>query len=675
MSQSRSLSDDTSKMSPSMDQFAYILQTVGYRSVVGYPYLTAYLHLLVSAIFPIYAGAHASLSRPASAAKPPKGTKKRGHDDDDDDAEDKEQAMEGLRPLDAILLPLFAGLFLASLYFLIKWLEDPALLNQILNCYLAVFGVWSLARMFRDGMGIFTSFVFPEIYDIGGKVWKIDAERRRSKLVSSPSVERSQPVPGPSSTPPLPAKVTDALWTIRELPWRQLEVRIYIREMVQAQFKIGPQGVTSLVLTIAALLYFNLVAKPWWLTNILGFSFAYSSLQIISPTTSWTGTLILGADFIYDIYFVFFTPVMVTVATQLDIPAKLIFPTPSRPNEDPTRPASFMLGLGDIILPGMMIGFALRFDLYLFYLRKQIPRSLKISGSKEDAADDQVGKKADDSEVVKATWYPATGGWGERFWTSKTDILKSKRFKGIIFPKTYFRASLIGYFVAMICTLGVMNIYDQAQPALLYLVPGVLGSLWGTALVKGDIKTLWAFNESEDDQAHTSPSKSEKKKDGVWKKDAWMDVDWKSLFLSPSPPNRQSETPTKPVNDNDTSDPIDNGSPKRLRRSQSPDDDARRKPKRSSSNPSDSTTTRQSNNTNNNTNNSEPQHESQQQQQHSTHASSHKAANNKSSKKEESPFERHRTSEFVFISINLPPPKATFSSPSSKDGGSNGGDE
>lgn len=662
-----------------MDRFAYILQTVGYRSVIGYPYLTAYLHLLASALFPIFAGAHASLSRPASA-KPPKGTKKRGHhDDNDDDAEDKKQAMEALGPLDAILLPLFAGLVLASLYFLIKWLEDPALLNQILNWYLAVFGVWSLARMFRDGMGIFTSFVFPDFYNIGGKTWEVDAERRKSKIASLPSVERSLPVPGPSSTPVLPPKVADALWTLRELPSRQLEVRIYIHEMVQAHFKIGPQGVTSLILAIAALLYFNLIAKPWWLTNILGFSFAYSSLQLMSPTTSWTGTLILGALFIYDIYFVFFTPVMVTVATQLDIPAKLIFPRPSRPNEDPTRPASFMLGLGDIILPGMMIGFALRFDLYLFYLRKQIPRSLNNSGSLEVASNDQAGKKADNSGVVMATWYPATGGWGERFWAPKTKILKSKRFKGVVFPKTYFRASLIGYLLAMICTLGVMDIYGQAQPALLYLVPGVLGSLWGTALVKGDIKTLWAFDESEDDQAHTSlKSKSEKKKkDGVWKKDAWMDVDWKSLFLSTSPPSRHSETPTKSINDNDdTSDPIDNGHSKRLTRSES-HDDSPGKPQRSSSNPSsDSTTTTRhssssSSSSDNNNNNNEPQqHESptpqqQQKQHHSTHAYSRSLIiNNKSSKKEEgSFFKRHRNSELVFISVNLP--KATSSSSSS----------
>ena len=528
--------------------------------------------------------------------------------------------MEGLSPMDALLLPLFAGFLLASLYFIIKWLEDPALLNKTLNWYIAVFGVWSLARMFRDGMGIFTSIIFPEIYDMDGNIWEIDAKRRKSKLSSSPSVEHNSPVPKPAAAPPLPPKVTDAMWALRELPSRQLDVRVYIHRIVQAQFKIGPQGITSLFLAITALLYFNLIGKPWWLTNLLGFSLAYSTLQVMSPTTSWTGTLILGALFVYDIYFVFFTPLMVTVATQLDIPAKLVFPRPSRPTEDPTKKAFFMLGLGDIILPGMMIGFALRFDLYLFYLRKQTRRTNKDSRSIDDAAKDSASKKANDSEVVKATWFPATSGWGERFWTSKAEILRSKRFQGIVFPKTYFRASLIRYFLAMICTLGVMDIYGHAQPALLYLVPGVVGSLWGTALVKGDIKTLWAFDESEDDQEHILPSKSEKQ-DSAWKKDSWMDVDWKSLFLA------------KSADDIDASDPVGKGFSKRVKRIIS-GDNALEKSEGSSSSHGESSKS------------PSRDHEPQE----SLYSSDDGSKNDKS----KGPFDRDRKSELVFLSINLP---------------------
>ncbi len=538
---------NSSKMWPTTDQLATFLQAVGYHAVNSYPNLIVYLHLLVSALFPIYTGAHASLSRPSSAAKPSKKTKKRNGDDDE--PEQQEQTMESLGPIDALLLPLFAGLSLAGLYVLIKWLEDPALLNKILNWYFAIFGVWSLAQMIRDTIGVLTSFAFPKTCDVDEKVGEIGAKSGKFEPTSSPSVEHNSPASGSSPASSLLSRFTKYVSILRELLSRQLDVRFYIHNIVQAQFKIGPQDVISVFLAVVGLAYFNLIDRPWWLTNLLGFSFAYSALQIMSPTTSWTGTLILAGLFIYDIYFVFFTPLMVTVATQLDIPAKLLFPRPRRPTEDPTKQAVFMLGLGDIVLPGMMIGFALRFDLYLFYLRKQIHRTIKTT---EDTANNPASKETVDNEVTKAIWHPATGGWGERFWNPKNEILRSKEFQGVLFPKTYFHASVIGYVMGMLCTLSVMEIYGQAQPALLYLVPGILGSLWGTALVKGDIKTLWAFDESEDDQESNSPSKSEKQ-ESIWKSDSWMDIDWKGLFLSQKTSN-ESEKPREPVKNNGAGD-------------------------------------------------------------------------------------------------------------------------
>ena len=101
---------------------------------------------------------------------------------------------------------------------------------------------------------------------------------------------------------------------------------------------------------------------------------------------------------------------MVTVATQLDIPAKLLFPRPRGPGEDPTKRAMSMLGLGDVILPGMMIGFALRFDLYLFYLRKQKRRTIQDPSMSDEGHTDESAKTNETpSDIVKAKWRPATG--------------------------------------------------------------------------------------------------------------------------------------------------------------------------------------------------------------------------------------------------------------------------
>jgi len=64
----------------------------------------------------------------------------------------------------------------------------------------------------------------------------------------------------------------------------------------------------------------------------------------------------------------------------------------------------------------------------------------------------------------------------------------------------------------MLTTVGVMNIAGHAQPALLYLVPGVLGSIWGTALFRGEIKEMWEFSEAADDNSADDKDKEKKKK-------------------------------------------------------------------------------------------------------------------------------------------------------------------
>ena len=470
-------------------------------------------------------------------------------------------------------------------------------------------------------MGTFGSFILPKI---------------ESKQKGSPSVEQKSQALEPSAASTLSsAKVIDTVSTLRELLSQQLDVRVYIHRTVEAKFKIGLQGITSLFLAVVGVLYFNLIGKPWWLTNLLGFSFAYSALQIMSPTTSWTGTLILGALFVYDIYFVFFTPLMVAVATQLDIPAKLVFPRPSRPNEDPAKQALFMLGLGDILLPGMMIAFALRFDLYLFYLRKQTQPPIDEPESLEDAANESASEEA--IEPTKATWHSATGGWGERFWYSKDDILRSKRFKGVLFPKTYFYASVIGYLLGMLCTLGVMEIYGHAQPALLYLVPGVLGSMWGTALIKGDIKTLWSFDEAEEERE--SEARNGKKEDSVLKAHR-LGFDWKHPFLTIARTLNLTDQPRSAEQNDESNGQAKNGrieKPKNIKSIE----DLSEKSERSSSSDGKSTRSQSSGD--------EPQDSKK----------SRVSENGREEDKVIKTFARDRKSELIFISVNFA--KATTS--------------
>jgi len=165
--------------------------------------------------------------------------------------------------------------------------------------------------------------------------------------------------------------------------------------------------------------------KHWLANNVLGLAFCIQGIEMLSLGSFKTGAILLGGLFVYDIFWVFFTPVMVSVAKSFDAPIKLLFPT-----ADAARPFS-MLGLGDIVIPGIFVALALRFD---------VSRGIK---------------------------------------------------------NRYFNGAFLGYAVGMAVTIIVMNWFQAAQPALLYLVPCVIGFVAVPSLWYGEVKQLLEFDESK----------------------------------------------------------------------------------------------------------------------------------------------------------------------------------
>ncbi|KAL3466829.1 signal peptide peptidase-domain-containing protein [Aspergillus heterothallicus] len=509
------------------------------------PLLPTYGHVILSALFPLYIGAHASLSRPSCATKPPKSPDKdaenQSEDDEDengDEAQDEEQKMEGLAPSDALVFPLTAGATLGGLYLVIKWMGADTL-NKVLGFYFSQMGIFFAMAFIKDALSVLRSFLFPRRYTRGGKVWKPRVSDRVFAAVQpstdlEPLEARPSPLPGIFGLISLPDSMLRALWTCRDVLYWRARLRFHVHRLVHLESSLGTLDVLSVLVALPAVIYFTFFTKPWWLTNFLGFSFCYGTLQLMSPSTFVTGSLILGSLFFYDIYFVYFTPLMVTVAKNLDVPIKLLFPRPPGPMESPDTVSLAMLGLGDIIVPGMMVGLALRFDLYLHYKRKGM---LKAEAEGEN------------SGFIKPVFQQATGGWGERFWAPPTKSnepqLEIPYQDARSFPKHYFKASLVGYTIGMVTTLAVMQIFDHAQPALLYLVPGILISLWGTALLKGQVHEMWEFSEGEEDEEDTS-----EQKDDADQKDAAIPDKRRGLFARLF--SRASET-TQPQNPNRTS--------------------------------------------------------------------------------------------------------------------------
>ncbi|XP_035917811.1 LOW QUALITY PROTEIN: minor histocompatibility antigen H13-like [Anopheles stephensi] len=104
-----------------------------------------------------------------------------------------------------------------------------------------------------------------------------------------------------------------------------------------------------------------LVQKHWIANNLLGLSFAVNGVELLHLNNIATGCILLCGLFVYDIFWVFGTNVMVTVAKSFEAPIKIVFPQDLMTNG--LSASNFaVLGLGDIVIPGIFIALLLRFD-------------------------------------------------------------------------------------------------------------------------------------------------------------------------------------------------------------------------------------------------------------------------------------------------------------------------
>lgn len=167
--------------------------------------------------------------------------------------------------------------------------------------------------------------------------------------------------------------------------------------------------ITNLVCSLPVLLYY--FTKFWLLNNVFGILFSIVAIKGMNLGSFKVGFILLWLLFFYDIFWVYGTDVMVTVAKNLDIPIKLLFPYVNDAGENKFS----MLGLGDIVIPGVFVSICLKYD---------VDKAIK----------------------------------------NKVKNLKD-------FTLGYFYPCFIGYVLGIILTFSALIIFNHAQPALLFLVP------------------------------------------------------------------------------------------------------------------------------------------------------------------------------------------------------------
>lgn len=190
-------------------------------------------------------------------------------------------------------------------------------------------------------------------------------------------------------------------------------------------------GVTALATTCA---YLAKVEPTFVFSNVIAVSLATRVLSIIRPSSFLVGAGLLTGLFFYDIFWVFGSEVMVSVATQIDTPGKLLFPRDlSQMASGSMQYPYAILGLGDICVPGLFISLAQSMD------QKFAP-----------------------------------------------DVPKGSQ--------PYFVAAVSAYTLGLGLCFLVNYLTTAAQPALLYLVPALIGSSVAVAAWRGELSDVLTFS-------------------------------------------------------------------------------------------------------------------------------------------------------------------------------------
>ncbi|KAH7108110.1 signal peptide peptidase-domain-containing protein [Auriculariales sp. MPI-PUGE-AT-0066] len=349
--------------------------------------LAAYGGLLTLAIVSIYAGSYATLPAEVSRLRS-YALKERGDEDEDEvDNEPTERISSG----DAYLFPFLGAAVLLSLYYIMKFL-GPEWLSLLIGWYFALTGTLS--------------------------VWR-------------------------TSTSLLKRVMGRATWN----SFRQWNLKMPYVSADAFSLRFRTPSLIMLPMSVVPSAMYILIPgekRSMLLGNILALSLTHTALALLKLDSFATGVVLLSGLFFYDIWFVFYTEVMVSVATGLDVPIKLVWP---KSFTFTSSSGSAMLGLGDIVIPGAFISLCLRYD-----FARAVARI-----------------RASDGKPIAVT-------------------------------TPYFTAGMTGYTIGLLTTIFVMHTFRAAQPALLYLSPACIISFFATAWALGELKQALAYDDGEEDE-------------------------------------------------------------------------------------------------------------------------------------------------------------------------------
>ncbi|KAG5460543.1 MAG: signal peptide peptidase-domain-containing protein [Olpidium bornovanus] len=401
----------------------------------------AYLALGAMAVVPIYYGSWGSLKglKSKAAEKVTKGGEYVSSSSEEDS--------ETLRSEDAYWFPVIGSCVLFGTYLIFKFL-DPYYFNMLLAAYFSTLGTAALTKVsvatLRGLSGVRPANFKVVVTKRAKGAWESvrwdDCARAICRITDRVCFSRFFEVLGRAllshaAVYPIAHPLPDLFFCAAA-------------ELLTFRFSY-----LHVAMSIISILFngYYVYSENWAACNVLGLAFSVNAIQLLALDSFSTGMILLSGLFVYDVFWVFGTEVMVTVARKFNGPIKVVFP-----RDFAAEKWQFaMLGLGDIVIPGIFVALCLRFDYHLALKRLQ-------------------------NEI------PAGA---------------AKHYR---FPRPYFTSCFAAYVAGLVVTVVVMHVTQAAQPALLYLSPACILSVLIAGTVRGELKEVWDYSATvklaEDDK-------------------------------------------------------------------------------------------------------------------------------------------------------------------------------
>lgn len=242
------------------------------------------------------------------------------------------------------------------------------------------------------------------------------------------------------------------------------------------------------------------------INNLLACAIAVDVLQLLGLSSFRAAALFLVGLAVYDVVWVFASPalagenVMLKVATSdvMSGPTKLLFPRfPGSVSEATDYPFS-LLGLGDVVIPGLLAALSLKFDASRAVNMKArgIAAAEAIQAAIDSLDDDATGQEiadaaADAAEVAFDKVADGESKGGEDEVASRRNAAS----ESVLVQRTYFLPALLAYGGGLGITFYANKVMNMAQPALLYLIPSMLIIIGGVAVIRGEVGRVWTFTD------------------------------------------------------------------------------------------------------------------------------------------------------------------------------------